>query len=126
MTTWERLQKPLLGADAAGDSFGPRSAVVLLMFTICLETAGTLTLKRSGDGVQYYVIAYACYFVSFGLFSIVLRHIPLSIAYTTWCTLGSVFVSVMSYLLYDDRISTYKWACIGCTIPCVVGMYVLP
>ena len=90
------------------------------------EVAGTLSLKRSGDGMQYCAAAYACYSVSLGLFSVVLHHIPLSIAYATWCTVGTVLVSVMSQWLYGETISAYKWVCIGCTVPCVVGMHVLP
>lgn len=125
-SAWASLEQPLLEADATQYTLGQRSAIVLLVFTIFLETAGTLSLKRSGDGMQYCAAAYACYSVSLGLFSVVLHHIPLSIAYATWCTVGTVLVSVMSQWLYGETISAYKWVCIGCTVPCVVGMHVLP
>ena len=125
-SAWPSLEQPLLEADATKYIVGQRSAVVLLVFTVVLETAGTLSLKRSGDGMQYYAAAYVCYGVSLGLFSVVLRHIPLSVAYSTWCTMGTVLVSVLSSWLYGDTISVYKWVCIGCTVPCVVGMYALP
>ena len=125
-SAWASLEQPLLEADATQYTLGQRSAIVLLVFTIFLETACTLSLKRSGDGMQYCAAAYACYSVSLGLFSVVLHHIPLSIAYATWCTVGTVLVSVMSQWLYGETISAYKWVCIGCTVPCVVGMHVLP
>ena len=97
----------------------------LLFLTIGLETFGTLMLKHSLEDGRIYIIAFACYFTSLGLFSVVLKYIPLSIAYTTWCTLGTVGVCVMSALFFGETLRPSKWACVVLTIPCVVGLYVL-
>jgi small multidrug resistance pump len=118
------MEEPFLGGkDRTATSLMP---IFTLLVTICLESIGTLFLKRSFDGIGYCVVAYSCYFASLALFSVVLKRLPLAIAYTTWCALGTVLVSVGSYFLYNERISWQKSVCIACTIPSVVGMYVFP
>lgn len=99
--------------------------VGLLLVTIGLETAGTLMLKYSLVDNRVYVVAFVCYFLSLGMFSYVLKYIPLSIAYTTWCTLGTVLVCVLSNVLYGEVMNAWKWGCVVLTIPCVAGLYVL-
>ena len=98
----------------------------LLFVTISLEISGTLLLKLSLNQPRLYFLAYLLYFASLFLFSFALRHIPLSIAYTTWCALGTVGVSVMSHILFDEALSVAKWICILLTIPCVGGLFILP
>ena len=100
--------------------------MISLMLTIMLEISGTLLLRHSIDDYRFVAGAYACYFTGLTIFSFILRYIPLSIAYTTWCALGTIGVSIMSQLLFNEYISIYKWACICGTIPCMIGLYVLP
>ena len=104
----------------------PLHSVLLLLFTIALETSGTLLLKHSLEDAWYLVGAYACYFTALTLFAVTLRHIPLSVAYTTWCAFGTVGVAVLSQVLYKEVISGPKWICILATVPCVSGLYILP
>lgn len=100
-------------------------SLLVLCFTIVLEVIGTLSLKYSIRDARIYMFAFPCYFSSLMLFSHVLRFIPLSIAYTTWCTFGTVGVCVTSSVIYDESLSITKWVCILMTIPCVIGMYIL-
>lgn len=104
----------------------PPYAFSFLAITILLEVSGTLILKSALDDVRIYFPAYALYFAGFSMFSFTLRYIPLAVAYTTWCALGTVGVAVLSRLLYAEYLSVPKWMCILATIPPVVGLYVLP
>ena len=97
-----------------------------LLFTICLEASGTLLLKNALHDYYCLIGAYLCYFVSLTLFAFVLRDIPLSIAYTTWCAVGSILVTLFSNILYMESISFAKLLCIIGTIPLVVGLYIVP
>ena len=97
----------------------------ILFLTICLETFGTLMLKHSLVDTRIYAVAFVCYFISLSLFSFVLKYIPLSIAYTTWCTFGTVGVCVLSSLFFAEEMRPLKWVCVLATIPCVVGLYIL-
>ena len=112
--------------DESMDFLGPRMSICLLLLTVVLESIGTLLLKRALEDFICLIMAYICYFSSLGLFSVVLRQISLSVAYTTWCTLGTVSVCLLSKVFYNESISMSKGFCILLTIPCVVGMYVLP
>ena len=115
---------PLLTSD--NSPVMPRALpYFLLFFTICLETFGTLMLKHSLIDNRIYVVAFVCYFLSLSLFSLVLKYIPLSVAYTTWCTFGTVGVCVLSNLIYEEEMRPLKWVCVLLTIPCVVGLYIL-
>ena len=118
-------KQPLLPPSSAHGEGDKNIAIALLGVTIVFETVGTLLMKRIQDGWVYTVICYACYFASLALFSRVLRALPLSVAYTTWCTAGTIAVCLSSSFLYNETISVYKWFCIFGTIPCVVGLYVL-
>ena len=123
------LSEALLSKSNIDESvclLGPRMSMCLLLVTVVLESIGTLLLKRSLEDYRCMIMAYVCYFSSLGLFSVVLRQISLSVAYTTWCTLGTVSVCLLSKVFYNENISTSKAFCIVLTIPCVIGMYVLP
>jgi multidrug transporter EmrE-like cation transporter len=118
----DERSEPLL----SGDKVSVRQNVLclgLLFVTIALETFATLMLKHSLVDNRIYVLAFASYFSSLGLFAYVLKYIPLSIAYTTWCTFGTVSVCVCSSVIYGETMKPFKWVCVACTIPCVVGLY---
>lgn len=102
------------------------TSIGLLLFTIVLESVGTICLKKATEDVRIACVAYASYFAALSLFSIVLKDISLTIAYTTWCTIGTISVCVLSSVVYKEDISIQKWFCIIATIPFVIGMYILP
>ena len=118
-TTHERLLE-----RSTNTSYGV-GAFMLLLVTIAFETVGTLLLKHSLEDNRMYVIAFLCYFTGLGLFSHVLRYIPLYIAYTTWCALGIIFVCILSSILFGEPIRPLKWAAILLTIPCISALYIL-
>ena len=115
--------EPLLSKSKS--SGGYAIPIILLFATIALETLGTLMLKHSLVDNRMYAIAFVSYFTSLATFSYVLKYIPLSIAYTTWCTLGTVSVCVLSSFIYGESLKPLKWACVVLTIPCMVGLYVI-
>ncbi len=104
----------------------PPYAFTFLAITIVLEVTGTLILKSALDDVRIYFPAYALYFAGFSMFSFTLRYIPLSVAYTTWCALGTVGVAVLSRVCYAEKLSLERWICILATLPPVIGLHMLP
>lgn len=100
--------------------------ILLLSVTIGLEVSGTLLFRAAVDDARILPLAFALYFAGLWIFSSALSILPLSVAYSTWCALGTVGVTVGSYYLYGERISNGRWACIVGTIPLVVGMYAFP
>lgn len=99
--------------------------VFLLGLTILSETGGTLLL-RHGNDVGTLALGYLLYFLALSLFVRVLRTIPLSIAYATWCSLGTVGIVSYSVLVDGEQLSRAKISCIACIVPCVAGLFLLP
>lgn len=104
----------------------PEHGFTFMLITILLEVSGTLCLRHALDDARFSFVAYALYFAGFSMFSFSLRYVSLSIAYTTWCALGTIGVTLASRFLYAEDISLTRWICIACTVPPVVGMYLLP
>ena len=98
--------------------------LAFLFVTIGLEVSGTLLIRKGVDDIRFYTIAFPLYFLGLSMFSLTLYDIPLSVAYTTWCTLGTIGVSLGANLFFDEEIGVGRWLCILGTIPMVIGMYI--
>ena len=98
----------------------------LLTSTIILEIMGTIFLKLSMYKKSYLFPCYIFYIISLTTFSFVLKEIPLSIAYTTWCSIGTIGVTITSQFLFYENISIEKWMCIIVTIPPIICIQILP
>lgn len=118
------LSEPLL--DSHRNYGRPTSNdLLLLASTITCEVTGTLLLKQGLNDHRIFILAYTLYFVGLYLFALSLRTIPLSIAYTTWCVLGIIGVTMGSKILYHESISIARALCIASTVPFVVAMYLV-
>lgn len=79
---------------------------IYLAVAILFETIGTTALKAS-DGFSrlwpslVVVLAYA---VSFWLLALVLRVIPVGVAYAIWSGLGICFIATIGWLLFGQRL----------------------
>lgn len=93
-----------------------------LGMAILLEATGTVLLKVATNDSSLYGMAYACYFCGLTMFSFVVKEMPLSLAYTLWCTLGVVGVCLLSQQYLKEEISTARWLCIVLTLPPLGGL----
>ena len=96
---------------------------LLLLGAILSEVAGTLSLRAS-DGftrpgpVLGVVVGYG---VSFYLLSVVLRDLPLGLAYAAWAALGTALIAVIGIAAFGEPASAVRLACIAIVILGVVG-----
>ena len=97
----------------------------LLVLTILLEASGTLLMKKAWESRWFMTLSYFIYFTALYMFLVVLRTIPLSVAYSIWCVSGVVLVSVGACVFFDEEISTLRWVCIILTLPLMIGICVL-
>ena len=82
-------------------------AYFILFFSIAFEVLGTSMLKLS-DGFTNLVpsvILLVSFAVSFTLMGIVLKTIPLSIAYSIWAGLGTVATGLIGVFVYGEVLS---------------------
>lgn len=78
---------------------------IYLAIAIAAEVIATTALKAV-DGVQRplpLLLVLAGYGIAFWMLSLVMRSIPVGIAYALWSGLGIVLVSVAALVLYDQR-----------------------
>jgi small multidrug resistance pump len=97
-------------------------ATALLATAIGIEVAATASLPRT-DGFTNVIwtagvlVAYA---VSFALLAIVVRDIPVSVAYAVWSGAGTALVALIGATLLGERLDTLKVTAIGFIVVGVV------
>lgn len=79
---------------------------LLLTIAILFETIGTTALKASDAFTRFWpsaltVVAYA---VSFWLLALVLRTIPVGIAYAVWSGVGICLIAVIGFVVFNQRL----------------------
>ncbi|PVH27645.1 DMT family transporter [Pararhodobacter oceanensis] len=78
----------------------------LLAIAIVFETIGTTALKASDGFARFWptTISIATYIVSFYLLSLVLRVIPVGIAYAIWSGFGIFLIAVIGFFVFNQRL----------------------
>lgn len=90
------------------------SAYGALFVAILLEIVGTTCLQKSDQFTKLVpTLAMAgCYLGAFYFLSIVLKTIPVGLAYAIWSGLGIVLISTVSFFIFRQRLDA----------PAVVGL----
>ncbi len=79
---------------------------VYLTIAIITEVIGTTALKASNEFTRLGPTALAIggYLVSFYVLTLVLRTIPVGVAYAIWAGIGIALISVVSVFLFDQKL----------------------
>jgi small multidrug resistance pump len=93
-----------------------------LTIAIVSEVAGTAALKASEDFTKPLpvLIVLLGYGIAFGCLSLVLRTIPVGIAYAIWAGCGIVLVVVAGYVLFGQKLDAPAIAGVSLIIAGVV------
>jgi small multidrug resistance pump len=99
-------------------------AAALLAIAITVEVGGTALLPRTAGFTDplWTTVVIAAYALSIGLLAVVVKHIPVSVAYAVWSGAGTAMVAVIGVTLLGERLDTFKVTAIGLII---VGVVVL-
>ncbi|MEN3258350.1 multidrug efflux SMR transporter [Sodalis endosymbiont of Spalangia cameroni] len=81
-------------------------AYLYLFVAIIAEVIATSSIKASAGFSKLVpsLLVIIGYVISFTLLSLVLKTVPVGIAYASWCGLGIVFVAIASYFLYGQKL----------------------
>ncbi|AKC60697.1 Quaternary ammonium compound-resistance protein QacE [Blochmannia endosymbiont of Camponotus (Colobopsis) obliquus] len=95
-----------------------------LFIAIISEVIATTSLKASENFSKLYpsmtvIIGYA---ISFLLLSLVLKTLPVGIAYSYWSGLGIIFITIAGHFLYNQKLD--KFAIIGITL-IIIGIIII-
>ncbi len=100
------------------------TAIVLLVAAISIEVVSTALLPRT-DGfteLGWSALVLLGYGGSIALLSIVVRTVPVSVAYAVWSGLGTALVAVIGVTLLGESVSWVKALSLGLIVVGVVGL----
>lgn len=97
---------------------------LLLALAIALEVAGTSLLQASQHFTRLVptIAMGICYAVAFWLLTIVLKYIPVGVAYAIWSGSGVAAIAFISWALFGQRLDI--WAILGIGL-IIAGVLVL-
>lgn len=100
---------------------------IYLLIAIISEVVATSSLKASAGFTKFYpsIAVVVGYFISFVLLSLVLKTMPMGVAYAIWASLGIVFVAVSGYLFFDQKLDIYAIVGMAMIIGGVIVMNVI-
>ena len=99
-------------------------AAVLLTLAIAVEVAATLALRAS-DGFSRLgpsLVVIAGYATAFFLLGLVLRSIPVSVAYAVWSAVGTGTIALIGMTLLDEPAGAIRIASLVLIMVGVVGL----
>ena len=97
-------------------------AAGLLLVAIAIEVVATALLPRAEGFTNpaWSATVVAGYILSIWLLTLVVRDIPVSIAYAVWSGLGTALITVVGVLLLDEGIDLFKVSGIALVVVGVV------
>lgn len=98
----------------------------LLAIAICAEVVGTTALKASQGFTRLWpaLLVAAGYGIAFYCLSLVVKTIPLGIAYAVWSGLGIVLITLLASAFYGQRIDLAGYLGMGLIVAGVVVLNV--
>ena len=99
-------------------------AFVLLAAAIGIEVAATATLPRT-EGfteLRWTLFVIGGYALSIWLLALIVRTIPVSVAYAIWSGLGTAAVAVIGVMFLGEQVSPLKVISLGLIVVGVVGL----
>ena len=99
-------------------------AAVLLAVAIGVEVAATALLPKAQGFTNplWSLIVVAGYGFSIWLLAIVVRSMPVSIAYAVWAGVGTAVVAVIGFLFLGESMSWFKATSLAMIVLGVVGL----
>lgn len=96
----------------------------LLLIAIATEISGTTALRVSAGFTRLWpsALVIVSYLLSFYLYALVLRNIPMGVAYAIWAGLGTAGVVLIGVLVWRDQLSI--WQVLGIVLV-VIGAVML-
>jgi small multidrug resistance pump len=99
-------------------------AAVLLVMAILVEVGATALLPRAQGFTQpgWSAVVLGGYGVSIWLLAIVVRTLPVSMAYAVWSGLGTATVAVIAFFFLGEQMTVLKAASLAMIVIGVVGL----
>ncbi len=99
-------------------------AMLLLVVAIAIEVVATSLLPKSNGfrDLGWTAAVLAGYTVSIWLLTVVVRTLPVSVAYAIWSGLGTATVAVVGYLWLGESMGALKAVSLALIVVGVIGL----
>ena len=99
-------------------------AAVLLVVAIGVEVGATALLPRAAGFTEPFwsLVVIVGYALSIWLLALVVRSMPVSVAYAIWAGLGTAAVAVIGFLFLGESMGVLKATSLGLIVLGVVGL----
>lgn len=83
---------------------------LLLLIAIILELSGTISMKYSAGFSKWIpsILMFVFYAASFTSLNFAIKTIDVSIAYAVWSGLGTVMITIIGIMYFDEHVTLYK------------------
>lgn len=97
---------------------------VYLVMAILLEVGGTLSLKQSEGFTRLLpsLLIVPLYVFSFGIFSLALKGISVSVAYAIWAGAGTALIALIGIFWFKEPADTAKMVSLALIVLGVIGL----
>jgi small multidrug resistance pump len=95
-----------------------------LILAILLEVSGTTCMKLSGGFTRLIpsILLFVFYILSFGMLTLALKRIDVSVAYAVWSGMGTALIATIGVLWFKEPLTAVKLISLGLIIIGVVGL----
>ena len=95
-----------------------------LILAILLEVSGTTCMKLSEGFTKLVpsILLFVFYTLSFGMLTLALKRIDVSIAYAVWSGVGTALIATIGLLYFKEPMTALKLVSLGLIIIGVVGL----
>lgn len=100
------------------------TALLLLALAVALEVTSTALLPRTHgfSHIGWTIVVLGGYAAAIWLLAVIVRTIPVSIAYAIWAGAGTALVAVIGYLVLGEDMTWTKALCLALIVIGVVGL----
>lgn len=97
---------------------------LFLAFGIVLEVLGTVCMKYANGFTRLgpSLLAFACYGLSLAALVIVLKNMPVSVAYAIWAGLGTALIALIGILCFREPLSPARLVSLALIVVGIVGL----
>ncbi len=102
-------------------------AYLYLLIAIVAEVIATTFLKKSDGFTRFWpsTVSTVGYIITFYFLSLSLRTLNVGVAYGIWCGLGIIFISLLAFFIYGEKLDLAAIVGLGFIIAGVVIINVL-
>lgn len=100
------------------------AAAMLLLVAIVVEVISTALLPRAEGftNLGWSALVLGGYGLSIWLLAVVVRTLPVSVAYAVWSGVGTAIVAVIAYLFLGESMTVLKAASLALIVAGVIGL----